>query len=712
MIGPGTVLDGRYELLELLGEGGMGQVFKARHNRLGKIFAVKSLRHLSPDPAEQAKFLAAFETEARTLAELDHPALARVSDFFEVGNIHFLVMEFIDGRTLSRVVELAPKNLSQRRVVQWALELCEVLHYLHTREQPVIVRDLKPENIMIDGKRRLRLIDFGISKRMQPGEGTRDIIKGMGTAEYAPLEQYGSSTTDQRSDIYAMGATLYFLLTEIAPPPAWKRASEGVEPRRPSEVNSTVTSDFEQLVLKMMALKKEHRPQSVAEVSQILKSLGTGGKHAQGPTPTRPSPAPPSTAPEPPRAPTAPPEPPPQPKAPELHWAKAPGPPSYESAPREKKVPPPPSGPAYHQAPTPSSAPQPGGQPQYQPPDTDPPRSGEPQRYGMSGAALEKARTVVRPPVSPSGRIPQVEVESCRSLRRYATPPQAVGFCPGRSMAAVAGRYLQLWDLNQEQISSKLWSGEQQLVSLDFSADGRFLAAAENEGEIRIYDVGEAKLASKLGRRSWGLFPDRVRSVCFLFGQNKVAVASDTSNIRIFSTLSGEIVHLIDWHQTGLLSKLGRKTTALACSRDGLLAAGGTDGSVCLYDSARFERKAKVSFDFGEIQALEFSPDGQFLAVAATRSRVILLRTSGLEVMHELKHPGSPHCLAISHDLRVIATGCSDTQIRLFHFVSGKELMKLSHHGGAVLDLDFSEREPSLISVGNDRRIYLTDLRW
>ena len=106
---PGVILDNRYELLELLGEGGMGQVFKARHKRLGKLFAVKSLRNLSPDPHEQAKFLDAFESEARTLAELDHRALAKVSDFFEMGNIHFLVMEFIDGKTLARVVELAPE---------------------------------------------------------------------------------------------------------------------------------------------------------------------------------------------------------------------------------------------------------------------------------------------------------------------------------------------------------------------------------------------------------------------------------------------------------------------------------------------------------------------------------------------------------------------------------------------------------------------------
>lgn len=694
MIGPGTVLDGRYELLELLGEGGMGQVFKARHNRLGKIFAVKSLRHLSPDPQEQAKFLEAFETEARMLAELDHPALARVSDFFESQQIHFLVMEFIDGKTLSRVVELAPKNLSQRRVVQWAHELCEVLAYLHGQERPVIVRDLKPENILIDGKRRLRLIDFGISKRLQPGEGTRDIIKGMGTAEYAPLEQYGSSTTDQRSDIYAFGATLYFLLTEIAPPPAWKRASEGVEPAPPSSVNPTVTPEFDALVLEMMALKKENRPQSVLDVKKVLDTIPSQGRKSS-PPPSRPRPRPQA-----PRKPAA--------AQPNLTWAKAPGPPTYDSheAVDDRKVEVP--GAPTYRPPTADVASKltPPDQPTYQG------RAPEGNRYGMPGTSIEKARTVIKPSLHPTGRIPQIEVKSCRSLRRYATTPQSVRICPGRPLAAVGGRYLQVWSLDTEQIAAKLWSGDQQLTSLDYSTDGRYLAAAETEGEVRVYEVGEKKKTAQLGRRSWGLFPDRVRDICFLFGQSRVAVASDTSNIRIFSSLSGDMQQVIDWHQSGIFSKLSRKTISLASSRNGVMAAGGADGSLTLYDTGDFDVEQRKTLDLGEIQALEFSSDGQFLAAAGNRGRVALMKAESLEIIHELKHPGSPLSVSFSHDLRVVATGCSDCQIRLFHFTSGKELMKLSHHKGAVLDLDFSDQKSSLISVGNDRRLYLTDLSW
>lgn len=667
LLDPGAVLDNRYELLELLGEGGMGQVFKARHNRLGKLFAVKSLRNLSPDPHEQAKFLDAFESEARTLAELDHQALAKVSDFFEMGRVHFLVMEFIDGKTLARVVELAPRNLSQRRVRQWALELCDVLSYLHRQSPPVIVRDLKPENIMIDSKRRLRLIDFGISKRLKPGEGTRDIVKGMGTAEYAPLEQYGNSTTDQRSDIYALGATLYFLLTEIAPPPAWKRASEGVQPVSPSQVNQTVNSAFEALVLSMMALRREDRPQTILAVKAALEQIEDDQRRGAVPTSVAQQSRPPSPRP----IPISPVSNQPGPGGPGVvrgEWTDLPGPPEYGSKPTQAK------------------------------------------RYGMPGSSLERAKMAVKPSVT--GRVPQIKIISCKSLRRYATIPTSVRTCPGRPLLAVAGRYLQIWSMETEQMVQKLWSGEQQLVAVDFSADGRHLFAAELEGKIRQYDVATGKKLNTLGRRSWGLFPDRVRDICALYGRSKLVVASDTSNLRVFDTGSGDVGHVLDWHQTGLLSKLGKKSLRVACNRSGFLVSGGADGSITVYEKGDFEKKLHRSVGRGEIVALNFSPDGEFLAVSDSRGSVFLLKSPDFETVQTLKHPSVANAVTFSHDMRLVATGSSDCHIRLFHLNTGQELEKLSHHKGGVLDLDFDDLEPKLVSAGNDRRLYVTHLDW
>ena len=672
---PPPILDGRYELLELLGEGGMGRVYKARHTRLGKIFAIKSLRHLSPDPTEQAKFLEAFESEARTLAELDHPALAQVSDFFEVAGVHYLVMEFVNGKTLSRVADLAPKLLSQRRIVQWAVELCDVLHYLHTQNPPVIVRDLKPDNVMIDEKRRLRLLDFGIAKRLQAGVGTRDIIKGMGTAEYAPLEQYGSASTDQRADIYALGGTLYFMLTEVPPAPAWKRASEGVQMALPSTLNDTVTPEFENLVMQMIALKREDRPRSIAEIQEQLKTIvdsspaGTSGRLQTIPAEAASSPL------------------------------TAPGRPASPAPPAPITNAPPPPG-------------QPGLPPPVYSPDAEPPAETTGQRYGLPGSSLAQSRTEVSKPSANTGRIPQIAVLAVRGLRRYATPPQAVRYCPGQPLVAVAGRYLQVWNARTGQIASKLWTGEQELTSLDFSHDGRFLTAAETEGEVHQYDLVQERHTAQLGRRSnWGLFPDRVRDVCALYGLQRVAVASDTSNIRIFNTSNAEVVALVEWHQTGLFSKLGKKTMSLASSRYGLLAAGGADGTISLFGAGSFDLKKRVTIGPSEIVALEFSPDGNFLAAAGNR-KVILLQVPDLKVVHDLAHPANPLSVSFSHDLRVVATGASDCHIRLYHLNTGKELTRLTHHSGAVLDLDFSDLGPSLASASNDRRLFVTDFGW
>jgi WD40 repeat protein len=277
---------------------------------------------------------------------------------------------------------------------------------------------------------------------------------------------------------------------------------------------------------------------------------------------------------------------------------------------------------------------------------------------------------------------------------------------------AVAGRYLQVWNTQTDQIASKLWTGEQELTSLDYSHDGRFLTAAETEGGIHLYDLVHEKHTAQLGRRSrWGLFTDRVRDICVLHGLPRLAVASDTSNIRIFDTVKGEVVQVIDWHQSGLFSKLSKKTLSLASSRDGLLAAGGADGSLSLYEPGASAAKQRISLGPGEIVALDFSADGNFLAVAASR-RVLLVQVPELKVVHELKHPANPLSVSISHDLRVVATGASDCHIRLFHLNTAQELSKLTHHSGAVLDLHFSDLGPSLVSAGNDRRLFVIDFAW
>lgn len=271
MLAPGTVLQKRYEIHKLIARGGMGNVYLAQHNRLRKNVAIKELMRVTDTLDKQRQFEEQFHREAQLLGGLDHRNLASVSDFFEERGNHYLVMEYVEGRTLHEVVGLAPRPIAERRVLVWAGELLDVLDYLHTRTPPVIVRDLKPDNIMLSSTdRHLRLIDFGIAKTLDPKMGTQPIVKGMGTEAYAPLEQYGGATTDARSDLYSFGGTLYFLLSGREPVPAWKRGSRGENLTDLRTLNDSVSDATWKTVLHLMELHPDRRPNSARQVRQSL----------------------------------------------------------------------------------------------------------------------------------------------------------------------------------------------------------------------------------------------------------------------------------------------------------------------------------------------------------------------------------------------------------------------------------------------------------
>ncbi len=271
MLDSNVVLQRRYQIISLIARGGMGNVYLAQHTRLGKNVAIKELLRVTETLDKQRQFEEQFHREAQLLGGLTHRNLASVSDFFEERGNHYLVMEYVEGRTLHEVVGLAPRPIAERRVMVWADELLDVLEYLHSRTPPVIVRDLKPDNIMLSSvDRHLRLIDFGIAKQLDPKIGTQPIVKGMGTEAYAPLEQYGGAPTDARSDIYSLGGTLYFLLSGREPAPAWKRGSKGENLLDLRNLNDTITPRTWQTLLHMMELHPDRRPNSAKQVRELL----------------------------------------------------------------------------------------------------------------------------------------------------------------------------------------------------------------------------------------------------------------------------------------------------------------------------------------------------------------------------------------------------------------------------------------------------------
>lgn len=272
---PGRVLQGRYEVRGVLGMGGFSAVYQARDLRfpnVTKLCAVKEMVNHAPDPQMRAIALQNFEREANILATLNHPAVPKVYDYFSEDNRAYLVMEFIDGRDLEAVISDGTGFLPTDQILSWAMQLCDVLSFLHAQTPPIIFRDMKPSNIMLDKHGQIRLIDFGIAKNFQPGQkGTM-----IGTEGYSPPEQY-RGIADQRTDLYALGATVHHLLT---------RQNPQVEPpfsfhERPiTAANPGVDGEFAQIVMRALEYEPNRRYASAEEMKRSLLGLRPASKIA------------------------------------------------------------------------------------------------------------------------------------------------------------------------------------------------------------------------------------------------------------------------------------------------------------------------------------------------------------------------------------------------------------------------------------------------
>ena len=274
-----TILRQRYRLTNLVGQGGMGSVYRAEDLRLpGRICAVKVLPH-DPQASEEMRDQAhqQFLKEASTLAQLDHPNLPKVSDFFSEESSDFLVMDYEPGRDLQQILEesrVAGRPLDEETVLAWTEQIIDALDYLHRRDPPVLHRDIKPSNIKLTPDHRIKLVDFGLVK-VQAAEDARTItvVQGKGTIMYTPLEQYGGEGghTDARTDIYALGATLYTLLTDFPPPHAKARFLNPSVLKSPREVNPKLSRLVSNAVMWAIEMHPDARPDSAREFQEALQ---------------------------------------------------------------------------------------------------------------------------------------------------------------------------------------------------------------------------------------------------------------------------------------------------------------------------------------------------------------------------------------------------------------------------------------------------------
>ncbi|MBN1886921.1 MAG: serine/threonine protein kinase [Thermoflexales bacterium] len=278
MLQAGFVLHERYKIVESVGSGGMGAVYEAEDLRLeGRRCAIKEIR-LDPsgEPGERTQAQEQFYREASTLARLDHPTLPKVSDHFSEGGQDYLVMDFVPGRDLKAIVEEAKhagRFLEEQQVLDWAIQLCDALEYLHSQEQPILHRDIKPANIKLTPDGRIKLVDFGLVKLLAASDDrTITVLQGRGTAAYTPLEQYGGDAghTDVRSDIYSLGATLYNVLTNQSPPDAKQRFLHPDALTPPSALNPKISLPIEQALVAALAMHPDERPPTVSAFRAAL----------------------------------------------------------------------------------------------------------------------------------------------------------------------------------------------------------------------------------------------------------------------------------------------------------------------------------------------------------------------------------------------------------------------------------------------------------
>ncbi len=265
----GTILHGRYRIVDILGEGGMGAVYRAIDENLGVEVALKENFFTSEEYARQ------FHREATILAGMRHPNLPRVTDHFVIENQgQYLVMDYMEGEDLRERIERTG-ILPEDEVIVLGIAICDALTYMHERELSVLHRDIKPGNVKVTPTGEVSLVDFGLAKIVEGNRETTPGARAM-TPGYSPPEQYGTARTDPRTDIYSLGATLYEALTGAVPEDGLSRVMEQKDLTPLRKRNPEISRRLAQVIEKSLAVKPEDRYQTAADFKRALISATRG----------------------------------------------------------------------------------------------------------------------------------------------------------------------------------------------------------------------------------------------------------------------------------------------------------------------------------------------------------------------------------------------------------------------------------------------------
>ena len=583
-----------YRIVDLIGYGGFGAVYKAECSQTGQHVALKQ----SFDP----RHIHTFQGEFNILCKLSDNHLPRYHKMFEEDDNGYLVMELIPGQSLLDVLKKRKGPLDEERVKRYAIQLCNVLTYLHGQDPPLIHRDIKPANIRLTPENVIKLVDFGLLK-----EGintTHTSIRGAGTPAYAPLEQWGKTGehTSPKSDIYSLGATLYHLLTgrlpivAISPPPR--------------DLNPNVSERVSDALMKALAMHPKDRFADAAEFEHALTGV----------TPP-PQPAPP---------------------APPRTTIPVP-PPKVAPTPKPKKPAPSPSPP-----PTPKLRSAPKAEPTPKPSQKKPKATHKPgwkKKVGMFGIFAFVFIAVATAHFLFGIGVPGPST-LFRTLQGHTRDVFSVAWSPdGTTLASGSGDdTVKLWNAADGTLLRTLQGHTDWVNSVAWSPDGTTLASGSFDETVKLWNAADGTLLRTLqGHTGW------VRSVAWSPDGTTLASGSSDETVKLWNAADGTLFRTLQGHT--------RDVRSVAWSPDGTtLASGSWDNTVKLWNAADGTLLRTLQGHTDNVWSVAWSPDGTTLASGSFDETVKLWKKDGTLLRTLQGHTSSVWSVAWSPDGTTLAS--------------------------------------------------------
>lgn len=674
-----SLLKQRYRLLMRIGAGGFAEVYKAADDQFGgRLVAIKAMGVDGLSAQEVSEASEGFEREAFMLANLVHPNLPAIYDYFRENQRWYLVMSFIEGMTLESYLQARGGRLPVEKVLPIGIQLCTVLGFLHKRQPAIIFRDLKLTNVMRTPERQLYLIDFGVARLFKHGKA-RDTM-ALGSPGFAAPEQYGKAQTTPQADIYSLGVTLHTLLSGTDPSEA---------PFQFAPLHIPAYPDLNSLIMRMVENDVRKRPASMSEVKQELQRIALGHSSEWAHQnwqqnvlhyATEPKAPPPSS---------------PPPISPGLRPIEIPD--------RNQRKPPR-NGMVQASAPPPYSAPQlvPGGQQQmfYQaaPPVQAVPHPLLSRRMMLVGGLAGFFVT--------GGFLSYL-------LANRSAPPVVVVSSPVQSAAvqplATMPAQVQNPALNPAALFSVAWS-----------PDGRFIIAGAGSGKVNVLDSVGHLINTYNGHNApitglaWSPDSARVASASYdttvqLWNPNTdTTLGTYNQNVGPVNALSwsssgsyiasSDYTHAVQVWDARLLQTLQVYSNhkdivrTLAWSPNSLsIASGSADYSVQVWSALSGNMTLNYQGHKGAVNSVSWSSDGKYIASASDDMTVqVWSAFSGSPIYVYTKHTASVTVVAWSPTGRIIASGSQDGTIQLWDPFQARLLYIYRGHNSGVLALDWS----------------------